>query len=282
MSTSIVKRRATDVRLFGVAGYALTLQVAHPTIAAGVRDHSGFAADPWGRFFRTADYLNLLIYGSPATARAVATRLRTMHASIRGTDPSGRRYNALEPGAYAWVHATLAEAIVRGHRVFGSALTTGERDQFWSEWRALGEVLGIPATHLPATWPEFRRYVVGMGEMLEDNDVVHAVFDTADRAEGGSPFSWLDDRVWALAGRPLGRYGRFLATGTTPGPLRERLGMAWSRSDQAAFGLVAAAHRATTPVLPRDFRCAGPLALRIRRSEIDRGPFGRRMLVSSV
>jgi hypothetical protein len=37
-SNSIVRRRATDVRLFGAAGYALVLQLGHPTIAAGVRD----------------------------------------------------------------------------------------------------------------------------------------------------------------------------------------------------------------------------------------------------
>ena len=282
---SIVRRRATDVRLFGAAGYALLLQVAHPTIAAGVRDHSGFATDPWGRFFRTADFVNLLVYGSPDTARTVSTRLRAMHRSIRGTDPAGRAYNALEPSAYAWVHATLAEAIVRGHRLFGTPLSAAEREQFWSGWRELGEILGVAAADLPTTWPDFQRYLSEMTDgVLEDNDVVHAVIAASDHAVGGSPFAWLDPRLWALAGRPLGTYGRFLTTGTTPAPLRRKLGLPWSATQQRAFDVVAAAHRAAGPVLPKHLRCAGPLALRARRAELARGPFGsaeRHMLVSS-
>jgi uncharacterized protein (DUF2236 family) len=284
-SRTIVQRRASDVRLFGVAGYALTLQVAHPTIAAGVRDHSGFATDPWGRFFRTTDYLTLLIYGSPETTRSVSKRLRAMHAAIRGTAPDGVRYDALEPSAYAWVHGTLAEAIVRGHDLFGTPLTASQREDFWGEWRSLGGVLGIAGTDMPPTWTAFQDHLSYMTEeVLEDNDVIHAVLRTADRAVGGSPWGWLDDRLWALAGVPLAHYGRFLSIGTTPEALRRRLGLPWSAVEDAAFSVVAAAHRATTPALPRHLRCAGPMVLQLRRREIGRGPFGARhgqMLVSS-
>ena len=35
------------------AGYALVLQVAHPTVAAGVEEHSRYRQDPWGRLVRT-------------------------------------------------------------------------------------------------------------------------------------------------------------------------------------------------------------------------------------
>ena len=38
-----------------------------------------------------------------------------MHKRIKGVRPDGERYHALEPRPYAWVHATLAEAIVRAH-----------------------------------------------------------------------------------------------------------------------------------------------------------------------
>jgi len=34
-------------------GRALLMQVAHPLVVAGVRDHSGYARDPWQRLART-------------------------------------------------------------------------------------------------------------------------------------------------------------------------------------------------------------------------------------
>ena len=53
---SITWRRAADARIFVGAGYALMLQVAHPTVGAGVLEHSNYKADPWGRLFRTLDF----------------------------------------------------------------------------------------------------------------------------------------------------------------------------------------------------------------------------------
>ena len=64
-----------DVRLYLGAGYALLMQVSHPTVGAGVRDHSTFAEDPWGRLLRTMDYLYLITLSgqeSAAVGRRVA------------------------------------------------------------------------------------------------------------------------------------------------------------------------------------------------------------------
>lgn len=273
-SNSIVQRRATDVRLFGAAGYALLLQVGHPTIAAGVRDHSNYVADPWGRFSNTADFVNLLVYGSPAQTAKATAGLRDMHRRIRGTDVDGTRYSALEPSAYAWVHATLAEAIVRGHQVFGTALTAAEKQQFWDEWLRLGSMLGVRDGDLPARWPEFQAYKDEMIETtLVRNDVVDAVQHKAARATGGSPFPWLPARVWGIAGRPLGLLGSFLARGTMGSALRAKFEIPWSSTDQVVFSQIAAASRASTPVLPAPLRHAGPLALKLRKTDITRGPF---------
>lgn len=274
MTKTLVQRRATDVRIFGAAGYALLLQVGHPTIAAGVRDHSNYAADPWGRFFGTADFVNLLVYGKPdETARATAS-LREMHRKIRGTDPTGARYSALEPTAYAWVHATLAEAIVRGHHVFGVEFTLAEKQRFWDEWLRLGGMLGVRDGDLPTAWGDFQLYKSDMIEnVLSRNDVVDAVQDKAARATGGSPFPWLPARAWGVAGKPLGVFGAFLARGTMGPALRDKFEIPWSASQQRTFSRIAAASRATTPILVPPLRQAGPLALKIRKREIAKGPF---------
>jgi uncharacterized protein (DUF2236 family) len=275
MTTTLVQRRATDVRLFGAAGYALCLQVAHPTIAAGVREHSNYATDPWGRFVGTADFVNLVVYGKPHQVASATQGLREMHKRIRGTDLDGSKYSALEPSAYAWVHATLAEAIVRGHDIFGTRLRPEEKQAFWTEWLRLGALMGVRAGDLPETWDGFQAYLRCMvDEVLVHNDVVDAVQATAADAAGGSPLPWIPPRVWGYAGRPLGKFGAFLARGTMGAELRDKFAVPWSPQKEQRFRRIAAMSRASRPVLVPPLRHAGPMALRIRKREIARGPFG--------
>jgi len=115
---TITWRYAGDARVLIAAGYALLLQVAHPTVGAGVSEHSQFRRDPWGRLLRTLDYTCTMVYGGPRAAGEMGQRIRSFHRRISGTRPDGQRYHALEPEAYAWVHATLAEAILAAHERF--------------------------------------------------------------------------------------------------------------------------------------------------------------------
>ena len=153
---TITWRRAGDARVLIAAGYALLLQVAHPTVGAGVSEHSQFQRDPWGRLLRTLDYACTIVYGGPQAAGEMGRRIRSFHTQIKGTRPDGQRYHALEPGAYAWVHATLAEGIFAAHERFGRPFTEGQRQELWSEWRSLGRLLGIRDGDLPPDWRGFR------------------------------------------------------------------------------------------------------------------------------
>lgn len=245
---SIVWRRAGDVRALLGAGTALLLQVAHPTVAAGVREHSDFERDPWGRLLRTLDFVNLLVYGGPQRAVRTGREMRAAHQRIRGVAPDGTRYSALEPGAYAWVHATLAESIVAANARFGVPLSPAEREEFWRQWRDLGLLLGVRERDLPPTWDGFRAYLDATVEhTLQDNDVVQSVLRSLRR-----PIAPLD-AVVGLA---------------TPGLLtpaaRERLHLPWSprrERDLHALGVVL---RRSTPLLPGPARVMGPTWLRVR------------------
>src|SRR5881398_3427307 len=123
---SITWRRASDARLLIAAGYALLLQVSHPTVGAGVSEHSEFQRDPWGRLLRTLDYTCTMVYGGPRAAGEMGQRIRAFHRQINGRTSDGRRYHALEPEAYAWVHATLAEGVVVAHDRFGRRFTAAQ------------------------------------------------------------------------------------------------------------------------------------------------------------
>src|SRR5438270_11967918 len=83
--------RGSDARGLLLAGRALLLQVAHPTVAAGVREHSRYRADPWTRLERTLDSLYTYLYSPDAEAEAA--RLRALHRTIRGVTPDGPRYS---------------------------------------------------------------------------------------------------------------------------------------------------------------------------------------------
>jgi uncharacterized protein (DUF2236 family) len=270
---SIVRRRASDPRIGGAAGYALALQVGHPTIAAGVRDHSNYAADAWGRFFRTADFVLLLAYGDGPTVAKLAADLRAQHAAIRGTDLDGTRYSALEPSAYAWVHATLGIAIVQAHDHMGTRFTAEERERFWQEWLVLGDALHVQRSQLPAAWLDVDAYVQRMiDDVLVDNDVVQDVQAAAVRVRGTAPVRWLPTRLWEVTSRPAGPVLRVLGSGMLPPELRERFGVRWTARDERLFRAWCRASRASGRVLPRSVRQSAPVAFRVRRREI--GPFG--------
>lgn len=262
---SIVWRRAGDPRVLLAAGYALVMQVAHPTVGAGVSEHSSFREDPWGRLLRTLDAFYMLVYGGPEAAAQTGRRLRAFHRSITGIANDGRRYRALEPEAYAWVHATLADAIVRGHARVGKPLAASERERFWVEWRGVGRLLGVRARELPADWSEFEAYVDHMTrDRLEHTPAVDDVLATL-AAPGPPPVPLPLRAGWPVAGIPLSRALVLATTGLLPPVLRERFGLGWSRHQELELDVLARALRSMTPVLGIA-RVVGPAYLRLRRA----------------
>ena len=270
---SLVWQRFGDIRLFFAAGYALLLQVAHPTVGSGVRDHSTFAEEPWDRLLRTTDYLNLLVYGG-RDAAAVGRRLRNMHKSIRGQNPDGSRYSALEPEAYAWVHATLIDGAVRAHERFVGPLGPHEVDRFYSEYLPLGRLIGVREGDLPTSWGGHLAYVDEMIDgRLELNETVEKV--TRLMAQPGEPPPGLPfARLWPLLRIPPARALRTATFGLLPARLRGRFGVDWTRFNDGELRALGRVSRAIGPVLPQSLRNMGPGYLRWRADAIARGPLG--------
>jgi uncharacterized protein (DUF2236 family) len=271
---SLVWQRFGDLRLFNAAGYALLLQVAHPTVGAGVRDHSTFEQDPWGRLLRTTDYLFLLSYGG-REAGPMGRRLRELHKSIKGENPDGSRYHALEPEAYAWVQATLFEGAIRAHLRFVGPLSTAEIERMYSEFMPLGRLIGIRPGDLPESWPEFIEYYE---TTVNDTLVHHETVDRVLRAfsDPGLPPQLPDafELVWRLLRVPPSRVLWVTSIGLLPRILRDRFGLDWTRGNAVELRALGAASRALGPVLPKPAREAGPYYLRWRADEIAAGPLG--------
>ncbi len=266
-------RIAGDGRLMAGAGYALLLQVAHPVISAGVAEHSNFQEDPYGRLVRTLDYVNVSVFGGDEAAAEMGRRTREMHKRIKGVMPDGSRYHSLEPGPFAWVHATLVHSILEVAEKFGDRPTLAERETVYQDWRDVGSHIGVRDRDLPETFAEFRDYVAEMERTaLEDTESARTVLKTLMQPKA-PPVRYLTDGVWKAARWPAARAARLSTLGLLGPVVRDRLHLPWSRTQQAQFDALAAMHRAAGPVMPRSARQFGPTYLRYRRTALARQGF---------
>jgi uncharacterized protein (DUF2236 family) len=234
-----------------LAGRGLLLQTMHPVVGAGVRDFSQFRSDPWGRLDRTLTSLQVQLFGGPSAADE-AQRLRALHRGIRGTGFDGAPYQALNPGAYAWVHLSNFDTLLSFHRWFGRPLQHDEQQRAYEEWRQVGRVLGLRATDMPPDLTAFREYVRHMTmQTLEANDTARDFLDSL-RLDGiaAPPWRLFPEPLWRLL-RPAGRQLlRDTTVGTLPAVLRERLGLRWGPADRSRLRGVAVMVRAGTLALP--------------------------------
>jgi uncharacterized protein (DUF2236 family) len=271
---SVTWQFGSDARLYLVMLYPLLLQVAHPTVGAGVRDYSDFERRPWERLLRSLDWVNLLVYGGQ-DAIAAGRRLRALHQAFRGVRDDGRRYHALEPEAYAWVHATLLESYLAGHAHFGRPMTSDQQERFYREYRGLGRLAGVRERDLPPDLLTFRAYFERtMGEDLRRTGSVDRVLcSVSDVARPALPLL-LPEVAWRTIRAPASRLLWLGGVGLLPPYLRARFGISWGRSDARAFRILGSLSRGLTPALPARLQVMGPDHLRLRRRAIARGPLG--------
>jgi uncharacterized protein (DUF2236 family) len=268
---SPVWRAFNDIRLLSTSGYATLLQVTYPTVGYGVHEYSSFLKDPWGRLLRTLDYVHGSIYGGPEMAGELGARVRGMHQTIRGTTPDGRRYHAMEPEAFAWVHATLALAIVEGHRRFAREMSAADKQAFLDEWLQVGRFIGVRERDLPIRWPDFEAYCERM--IAEKLCWTPAVPEVLATFEGRKPpnIPGLPRALWRLIHAPLSIQLRVNTFGMLPPVLRERMGLPFSRTDALVFGVLGALSRASGPLIRGPLADFGPRYVRWRRGALARG-----------
>ncbi|EOD65736.1 oxygenase MpaB family protein [Amycolatopsis vancoresmycina] len=238
-----------DVRDAFLAGQVLVLQVAHPVVAAGVRDHSDYTSDPWTRLLRTVASLSIYVYGGTAGAQVEAARLRSLHRSFTGV-AEGRRYSALDPAAYAWVHATLVKAPVDAQRFFGVPLSDVDLEEYYAQMRGIGRLLGVRERDLPPDWAGFERYYDAMVSGFGPNPTIETLLETFRTV--AKPVEWVPDSWW----RAVQRGQMFLIRATLPPALRAALGLQWTVSDQRRFARFAACVRVVGALIPAWVRTA--------------------------
>jgi uncharacterized protein (DUF2236 family) len=177
----------------------------------------------------------------------------------------------MDPVAYAWVHATLAEAIVAAQARFGRPLRPDQCRRLWSEWRQLGRLLGVRDRDLPETWDGFRAWFDDMVDTTLErtatvDDVLAALArPTAPDVRGLRGSAWPATRV------PLSHALEVTTAGLLGPTLRGRFGMRWGTTRELELRALGRAMRSATPLMPASLRCTGPAYLRWRRVPIARG-----------
>jgi uncharacterized protein (DUF2236 family) len=261
---SLVWQRMADDRGLLIGGATLVLQVAEPTVGAGVEQHSNFKAEPWRRLYGTLLSLTTIVYGTTAEACAEVERLRAMHQPIRGVDEQGRRYAALRPAPWAWVHGTLAWSVIRLNELFRTPFTPAETEQYWQEWLTVGRLLGVRDGDLPDTYAAFVALIEDASRtQLEVNQSVRDVVQSVSLIPAPAPLRFLGP-IWRLGiGRPVGAVSRLVTIGALPPAVTERLGLALTEREQRRLRRFIALVAGLRRLLPPPVR-PGPAALLIR------------------
>lgn len=232
---SIVRRINGESALLLGGGRALLMQLAHPLVAAGVDQHSGFEGDRLGRLLRTLRPTYAIVFGDERQARSAAAGIRHAHDYV-----SGPGYTANDPALLLWVHATLVDSSLQAYRRFVRPLSHAEAERYYLEIADMVELIGLPASALPPDLDAFDAYVAGMVATLE----VGAVSRRLARAVF-APDLWLGPGLQSAA---------WFTAGLLPPRLREAYGLRWTAIDARMLAALEAASRAAVPRLPVPLR----------------------------
>lgn len=226
---SVVRRVDGERVLLLGGGRALLMQLAHPSVARGVAEHSDFRSDPYARLRRTLEATYSIVFGTEETASQVAAAVRAVHERVQGDG-----YAANDPALLLWVHATLVDTALRVHRRFLGGLSEAEAERYYEESTVIASLLGEPRSEQPSDLAAFRAYVRHMVATLE----VSADARRLARAVLSPPVPL------------LGRFARDLTAGLLPVPLRRQYGLAWTPLQAAALDAAARASRLALPHVP--------------------------------
>jgi len=125
---------------------ALLMQAAYPAALAGVSQHSRYDTDPLGRLERTTRWLTITSFGSTEAIEREASRVRTMHASVKGSyttaDHHSISYSAEQERHLLWVHCAFTDSFLTAYRELGREADRSV-PRYVGEWSKSAIPLGL-------------------------------------------------------------------------------------------------------------------------------------------
>ncbi len=235
-------------------GRAILLQLAHPLVAAGVAEHSGFAGSRWARLQRlhaTVGAMVELSFGDQAQRRLTAGRINAIHERVHGRLPErvgryprGTWYTATDPELLRWVHATLLDSIPLAYERFVGPLGPADEDRYCEESCEAGRLLHIPEALLLTRAAD----VDGLMEQSLNGGML-AVGAAAKSVARQLLYPPLTDPT-----RPVAWLTRLATLGLLPPGVRDSYGFPWSPRHDRSLRIVCTTIRRLLPFVPGRLR----------------------------
>ena len=215
---SLIGNYAGDYRIAFTIMTAELLQMMHPAIAAGVRDHSRFMKTNRGRIERirrSVTPILQVVYSEHPDE--VGKWIRDQHPGINGsyTNEDGQPvdYHALNPDTFWWAHATFQNAMVGGviERFDKHGLSAEDKELLVEEGADWYSRYGVSTKPVPKTYTDFER---------KWNEVCDNTLQMTPAAE----------QMIRMAN--IFPPARILMIGGLPARVRERFNIPWTERDQ--------------------------------------------------
>jgi len=230
---------------------ALLLQLAHPLVAAGVADHSGFLADPFARLRATLDATLRISFGDGEQVQEAAARVGATHRRVHGIlpamvglFPAGTPYSASDPELAMWVHATLLSVAMETYELLVGGLSCPRRERYYQEAGRFARLFGVTDQVLPASYQAFMAYLrsIQQGELLTVGDQARSLAEQVLRPP-----------VPAFLGltKPA---SRAVTAALLPPRIRDQYGLRLGVAERTLLHVIVRTVRATITVWPRRLR----------------------------
>jgi uncharacterized protein (DUF2236 family) len=231
---------------------ALLIGALEPLTYTGTMLSTRSADRPFERLARTAKIQETVFLGTRAEADAALAAVHRLHERIEGVlpegagvHPAGTAYSAFDPELMLWTLAVIADSGRAMYETLVRPLSAVEREDLWRDYVRFGELFGLPPGAVPASHREFQAW---LADKLSSPDL-----QATDHALEMAPLVAFRQPV-PLPARGNLAVQNHIIKGTLPHRVREIFGIRWSRSEEAAFQAIAAAHRRARHLFPRRLR----------------------------
>jgi uncharacterized protein (DUF2236 family) len=249
-----VLRRVHGARIVGFTygQRALLMQATHPLAFAGLMANTRGLEAPFKRLAHTAEMMERVYFGSREEADRTTAVVRRMHARVRGRLqepagpwPAGSEYAADDPEFLLWILVWIADSAQVAYEAFVRGLEPAEREDYWRDYRQVGELFGLAGEQMPPDYSGYRRYVA---ERLASADL----FVTEDARELGRRVAFR--LPVPTTRRPAMEAVNLAVLGLLPGRVRQLYSLPWDLGREAAFRALCASLKAGARLAPAAVR----------------------------
>jgi uncharacterized protein (DUF2236 family) len=200
------------IALFVGGTAAVILELAEPSVRAGVWEFSSFRKNPLSRLQRTGLAAMITVYGARSIAEPMIARIVRIHAAVRGKTPTGADYSANDPRLLTWVHATAAYGFGEAYKRYVSPLSDAEVNRFYAEGSQVSQLYG--AIESPHSVAEMRALFETTGEEFAPSPVISEFLQImCETIALPRPLQWMQPILVRAAVQLV------------PGRMRQRLGL---------------------------------------------------------